>query len=304
MTKRVEITREELYRLYWEEGLSIRKIAKKLGVGKSTIEYWLKKYKISRRPPKENNKLKNLTKDELYDLYWNRGLSIGEIAKMFGVGKSAIRSKMLKLGIARRNNSKEPCLTPSPTLAYVLGVILGDGSVSVISSCRAYRVELRTVDEVFARSFCNALKGLGLNPKMYCQKRKERGLTDIYYVCAHSKVFVEWYRNLTSNDIKRIAFLYPKEFIRGFYESEGYIHKYGGSHKDSYEAGMTNTVEWIVDLIARLLEYMGFHPHVYKYRCNYVKTELYCKVIICRRDEVYHFLKLIKPCIKNRPIKG
>lgn len=52
MTK-VKITKEELEDLYWNQELSTRDIANKLGVGQTTVRRWLAKYEIKTRTAKE-----------------------------------------------------------------------------------------------------------------------------------------------------------------------------------------------------------------------------------------------------------
>lgn len=51
--KQPKITKEELYDLYWNQELSTRDIAKKVGVGQTTIRRWLDKYEIKTRTSKE-----------------------------------------------------------------------------------------------------------------------------------------------------------------------------------------------------------------------------------------------------------
>jgi len=51
-----KVPEETLRELYWKQGLSIRDIAKKLGVAKSTISAWLEKAKIPTRSVSEGRK--------------------------------------------------------------------------------------------------------------------------------------------------------------------------------------------------------------------------------------------------------
>lgn len=53
----IEISRDMLWRFYKEESKSIREIAKKVGLSKNTISYYLKKWKILRRTRAEASKL-------------------------------------------------------------------------------------------------------------------------------------------------------------------------------------------------------------------------------------------------------
>lgn len=68
----IVFSKELLYNFYWNEKLSMRKIAGKMGVGKTTIEHYFKKYGIKRRSHTEASRerfkgenvwCKGLTKD-------------------------------------------------------------------------------------------------------------------------------------------------------------------------------------------------------------------------------------------------
>ena len=63
------ITKEILQKLYFKDKKSMRKIAKECDVGKTTIEYYFKKFKIKRRSHKEANKLASKEHG------WTRGLT-------------------------------------------------------------------------------------------------------------------------------------------------------------------------------------------------------------------------------------
>lgn len=104
------LTKKELYDLYWNKRLDVSKIAEKLGLGKTTIFRWMKRYNIKTRNNSES-KLKGKykpTKEELYDLYWKQGLSTVKIGKNFGFNNNVIRMwlkqyriKVRKLGLAQ-----------------------------------------------------------------------------------------------------------------------------------------------------------------------------------------------------------
>jgi len=66
----IEFNKAMLQRIYIKEKKSTRKIASELGVGKTTIEYYLKKYKIPLRDQSASNKIRFLTEDA-----WNKGLN-------------------------------------------------------------------------------------------------------------------------------------------------------------------------------------------------------------------------------------
>lgn len=86
------LTKEELYDLYWHKKLDVSKISEKLGLGKTTIFRWLKRYNIKTRNNSES-KLKGKykpTKEELYNLYWKKGLSTVKIGEKYRISNVSI----------------------------------------------------------------------------------------------------------------------------------------------------------------------------------------------------------------------
>lgn len=54
---KVEISKEEIYDLYWNKKLNQNEISKKLNIPRPTLQYWFNKYKIQRRSISDANKL-------------------------------------------------------------------------------------------------------------------------------------------------------------------------------------------------------------------------------------------------------
>ncbi|MCD6418269.1 hypothetical protein J7M00_05750 [bacterium] len=194
---------------------------------------------------------------------------------------------------------KKPNLKPSPTLSYILGVLLGDGCCYANPKRREYRVQLISKDEKFAKSFYKALTEIGLNPHIrYVTTGINRNT--YFLVRAQSKVLVGWFKQLTQNDIYELASKYPIDFIRGFYESEGSLIKrtWGGG----YDLEICNTEKWIVDMVVELLQKLGFNPRIKK--CIPSSKSILQKkptyyIRLRRQDEIAKFMRIVSPCIKN-----
>lgn len=95
-------------------------------------------------------RLYDLTKDKLFDLYEKEKRSLGDIARLYRVSRTAIYKKLKKYGIKQRSKSearieaqKQGKLpqqffdinenffsTWSPEMAYVLGLVITDGCIS------------------------------------------------------------------------------------------------------------------------------------------------------------------------------
>ena len=200
-------------------------------------------------------------------------------------------------------------LEPSPELAYILGVCLGDGCVRSYELGKdkrpSYRIILAVQHKEFAESFKQALEKIGLKPNIRLTYRKDRpNESPLWRVEAHSKVFVEWYKDITSDMKKLYEFLKKcpdgfKEFIRGFYESEGSYYKgynkLGGLQRNLC---IYNTNKELIDLVARILREMGFTISVTVDRRQHLGWKDKYKIRVWAKD-IHKFFYLIKPVIKN-----
>jgi len=110
-------------------------IEKNTGIPELTIRNYMKKYNIELYTKPLNL---NLTKEELYDMYWNKWLSLKEIGQIYKVSGGTICNKLKKYNIKRRTDSYGS-FKPFPTLtldklaetdkAYLAGLIDGEGSI-------------------------------------------------------------------------------------------------------------------------------------------------------------------------------
>ena len=89
--KDINITKEILIELYHKEKISVRRIAKKMNVGKTTIEYYFKKYNIKMRNHSEANKERFK-----WDLPWIKSASkLKEMGKKCAI--TWIKKRRLKI---------------------------------------------------------------------------------------------------------------------------------------------------------------------------------------------------------------
>jgi transposase-like protein len=101
----IKPTKEELNRLYHNEGKSTVEIGKKLGITDSTISRWMRKYNLPIRSASKSRLpgFVKPTKEELNRLYYDEGKSTDKIGKNLGVSSSTIISWMKKYDIPIRN---------------------------------------------------------------------------------------------------------------------------------------------------------------------------------------------------------
>jgi len=295
--------REGLCKLYLGENRSIRQIASMHGVSYSTVKKWIRKYGIVKRGP--SRILEKPSPDKLYQHYWGENKSTAEIARLYRASPSTVIGWMKKHNIPRRNREAisrvraRPFIPqPSPALGYVLGVLMGDGSVFVRkrrSGKRTYHVQLCVKDRKFAEKFAVALSRIGLNSSMRYLKNK-----GCYQAQAMSKNLYEWYKSLCLADgtpnmdrIRSWIKDFESQFICGFYESEGSIgfNKFG-----KLRMRMGNKRGGLLLMIQEILERYGVKSHL----CGPGKYNYYDLVIYGDR-RVSKLLVIIRPCIKTKP---
>ncbi|MEW6592370.1 MAG: LAGLIDADG family homing endonuclease [Candidatus Hadarchaeota archaeon] len=295
---------EGLRKLYLGENKSLGQIALMYGVSSSTVKKWAKIYQITKREPRHRI-LNKPSRDEMNKLYWSENKSTLKIARLYGVHPNTIITWMKKHGLARRDRKVALKLmarpfvpNPGPALAYVLGVLLGDGSVYVRkrkSGKRTYHTQLCVKDKEFAKKFVIALKEIGLNPSV-----PHLASNGCYQVLAVSRNFYEWYKSLCFEDespdlvkIRLVIKKFESQFVCGFYESEGSM-SFSKSGKLRMRIG--NRRGELLLMVQDILKCYGIKSSLCgpgKY--NYFDLEIYGD------ERVNKLLTIIKPCIRTSP---
>ena len=98
MNIKKEIDKEKSYKLYIEDGLTLKDIQKIFNVSKNTLDKRMTEYKIKKR---NNKKVFEISKQELYNLYINKNMTIIEIAKEKNVTKTMVEKKLRKYEIKK-----------------------------------------------------------------------------------------------------------------------------------------------------------------------------------------------------------
>jgi len=243
-------------------------------------------------------------KEWLYKEHIEEGKSINKIADEQGVAWQTIRRHLRKNNIPIQKqyewSEQHPNLKPSPVLAYVLGVLDGDGSVN-----NGICIELVTKELEFAQGFEKALRSIGLRAYVRNNDHWNKSLQRQYrgWKCyANSVVFVRWYRNLTQEQKEEIARQYPKEYLKGFFESEGtYIIRTDGS----VNVHFSNFNRELLLMVQRLLTLLGYESRIYerKYKDHFSGREVtdYRLNLLGSSEEKHEFIRRLNPVIKNKP---
>jgi len=309
----LKITRELLEKMYVDECMSAPEIAKKLGVNSSTVQRWLRKYGLirdawtTRRIVEERKRReKRITKKKIEELYMKLK-NYKKVAEQLGIPPSSLWYLIKKYGIKIKPSLRQVDFSKEKEICYILGVLLGDGYV--YKGKTNYFIHLKVTSKTFAESFCKALKEIGLTPHLFWYEKEQR-----YIAGCSSKIFYNFYKNLTLKDIRKLATKNKenmKEFIRGFYESEGtnVINK----KWKVWIIAMCNSNLELLFLVKDVLSMLGFEftlekkedegtEHVIK-GIKTKTTKKHWQLISYRREQNKKFIETIKPVIKNRIIE-
>lgn len=226
-----------------------------------------------------------LSKEELEDLYLNKGLSTNKIADLFDVCHGTVSKRLRQFGIPSTHRNLAD-LKPSPSLYYVYGVVKADGTLDH----GKYGIKLGVTAPKFAESFKEALKILGLRVFSWTysyDKWKSKPL--LHYVLAHSKNLYEWL--LSEPEVPEKFY---KDFLRGIYESDG--------TKTAYQVKIVDTDLDLIKWIQKMIETLGFKTNLICQKQGkkaWGSKPLYNVYTLGGKAAVSAFLNTIKPVIKE-----
>ncbi len=226
--------------------------------------------------------------------------------RLIGVSPTQFKRLMHRYGLPflprseqdGRGQSWQP--SASRDLAYLLGVLIGDGHVKGRQRSRAnsFRIELQVTDRVFAEKFHTTLTALGLRTRAIREvqdKRPNRKLA--YRAWAQHKRFALWYRSLTLEEITTWSKGHEEALVCGIWESEGHVIPEG----DHFDLTVGMTREDVIDLLVSIATAWGYHPKKngpYKDRRGTKDT---WRFSLFRKEETSDFIQRINPCIRRSP---
>jgi len=182
-----------------------------------------------------------------------QGLSNGNIAReierKFGVKISISTIKRWYYGKTNPfNKTKKIDLKPSPELSYIIGVVLGDGCIRIKDEYH-YTICLKTKDKEFAEKFAECLRKLELKARI----RQESDSRRLRWVAeAYSKSLYMFLKQPLENLVK-VAEKYPKEFLQGLFDSEGFSVVSAGK-KLLVAIHFTNSNKDILNIVQKMLK--------------------------------------------------
>jgi hypothetical protein len=155
--------------------------------------------------------------------------------------------------VQRRNAFKQG---PSHALSYIIGANIGDGCTLTEN----WIVKLEVTDLDFAEAFNQSVASLfsRSNPNKILVKRFKVDRLPMFVVRYSSKQLVKLLR-LPMKKLLEIAFVYPREFLRGFFDAEGHVDV-RASHQFQVSTGVENSSRELLLRIKRVLS-MTFRIH-------------------------------------------
>lgn len=304
--------KEDLVRLYVDEGLSAMKIARVYGLryaspktAESTVLYHLKRNGIARRDPAEH--VLKVT-GEMVDQWVTRyraGESLKEIAGS-GYSPVTVWNHLRRRGVKLRDkveaqisavtrHERKRFTGDESEKNYLLGFVLGDCSVA--RHGRGIRVRSGSTHPLFVKLFADLLGAYG-HLRMY---PKDSGLVkaelNLQIDLDGSFEFLLWknIRPLSVVPSNTTAFL---SFIAGFFDAEGSVYFHRKSYSPSFELSITNTNRALLKKIQLILMSMNHHPKMYHFTQHGTRFEggkegELWRLTIHRRDEVRRLLTVL-----------
>ncbi|NJE01107.1 LAGLIDADG family homing endonuclease [Thermococcus sp. JdF3] len=157
------------------------------------------------------------------------------------------------------NRIKRIVTEPSPELSYVIGVYLGDGSIHRKSNGR-YLVKLKVIDEEFAKAFAESLQRLGVRTTVGLESDSTR--VDRFYVEGSNKTLFQLLSS-SKETLFSLSERYPVQFLRGFFDSEGFPTVNAGKTFD-VKVGVVNSDVQVLKFAKKLLKELGIRSRMVK----------------------------------------
>lgn len=310
MKKGLKFTKNQLRNLYWNKKISLSQIGKQFHCQGTNILYWLKKFKIKRRPVYWKNKV-DISKRVLKDLYLNKKMSSLEIAEKLGaVNARTIRKKLQKFGIPRRSLSealtrklKRPFSSDWNEKAYFLGLRTGD----FYAKCphKSVRIQTTTTHLAQVNLLKNAFRNYG-ETCVYLTKNKSREDEWFVYVDLHPsfKFLLKKPNEIPNWILKDKKYFF--QFLAAYMDCEG-TWKVQKSHQKHirFMFKIRSGDLKILKQIKKGLEMLNYHPYLYlenekgtKAPCGRFNRDIF-DLTINRKEEIISLIQKILPLSKH-----
>jgi len=198
----------------------------------------------------------DIDKDKLLSLY-KQGLSLSKIGIILGCSQQTVSRRLRELGAEQRPYVKRRieslnCAFKAELdnrLAYLIGAITGDGSIS------PSKVVFYNKDEDFIREFIENAEALKIPVRVYAGKGAKR-------IVLPSRDLAKYIRTLNIDKIMDDKDLF-RFFVRGFYDAEGcFIVQECRGHKYATITISNSDGNLLTKIKEKLLQFFQIHSNL------------------------------------------
>lgn len=304
---RKDIKCSELRELYIRKHLSLFRIGGILGYSARTVEIRTKECKIQLRnpgpvPPK-------ITDKTLKNLYLKKKLSSRKIAKIYGCAYSHIDSRIILLGVPRRNLATSHITTKRSNFsgnleekAYLIGFSIGDlrvrkiykNSETILVDCGSTKPEqiklIKILFQKYGRVWISKPK---LNGKVQIESSLNKSFC---FLLKKYNRFPTWIE--ANNTLKMFA-------LAGFVDAEGSFFIENSRKHSIFSIGNYNQEilkqinEWLTGFGFKTRLFMGAKKG-YRGKDGYTHNKDYWILSISKKSDLYLFTKKMLPYLRHK----
>lgn len=291
----IEISKDALEKMYYEQGLKQREIAEHFGVSTKTIGNRMSEYGLITRSHDDYVYI-DIPKAELERLYVQENRTAPEIAALYGCATSVVYRRLQEHGIpikpggwdkVKRIVSDEH-LQWSPEFAYVVGLIASDGNLQSDTN----EVRIASTDREIIDMYCAAL---GLRPhdvppanwenpnavEVHLRIERRPPYKEQYHIIFSDYVYRSRLEEigLTANKSKTLGPLaipdpYFRDFLRGEFDGDGCWSAERRVKRNPllgiFTSGSRIYLEWIQATVQRMI---GIKGRIYGIDLRYAGTQ-------------------------------
>jgi len=295
--------------LYWEKGLSVHEIGKLLNCSARTINIRMHECDIPVRKP--GLPVVDISKEDLYKLYIEKGLSSRKIAKIYRCAYSTIDARIKKFGFPIRTLSaahittrRAPFSENSKEKAYLIGFATGDLRVR-----KAHKnSETISIDCGSTKPRQISLIKSLFSPygRVWISKPSKSGKTQIE--CGVDETFsflLKKYDKFPAWALKRRTLILS--LLAGFIDADGsfFLFKVKCGKSSAFSIGNYN--KNLLKQMQEQLRNLGIKSRLfmgtkrgYQGKDGYLSNNDYWILTVNRKFDLYRFTNLIKPYLKHK----
>jgi len=306
-SKRFSIKSEFLANLYWEKGLALPEIEKRLGLASRTVNIRMKECGIPLRKPGVLGP--NITMNELKKLYIDKRMSSRKIAKIYKCAYSTIDRKIREFGFPIKTLAAAHIFSHRADFsgnlkekAYLIGFSIGDlrvrkvykNSETIHADCASTKPEqiflIKSLFKKYGKIWIS-------KPSKTNKIQIECSLNDSFaFLLKKHKRFPIWTMK------KKPLFL---SILAGFIDAEGCFFVPQDKSCATFSLGNYNRP--LLKQINKMLQKKNFHTRLFKGvkkgytgKDGYSHNQDYWILTIARKLDVYKFAGEIIPFLKHK----